>query len=73
LRLPGGREGADAELGSGDIVLVYQSKTGRTEVRKRANGSIERTKRTGAGSPENLIWEVAIKEAERADIRWEIL
>jgi hypothetical protein len=44
LWLPDGREGAGADFRAGDIVLVYQSKTGRTEIRKRNDGSTVKIK-----------------------------
>jgi hypothetical protein len=36
--LPDGREKADAELKKGDIVFVYQSRSGRPEKRKTIDG-----------------------------------
>lgn len=42
--LPDGREEAGADLREGDLVLIYQSRTGRTEIRHRPAGTRERVR-----------------------------
>lgn len=38
--LPDGREGPGALISVGDLVFVYESRSGRTEVRRRTDGSV---------------------------------
>lgn len=42
--LPDGREAAGNCLREGDLVLIYQSQTGRTEIRRRPDGTQERVR-----------------------------